>query len=127
LKCKVFIAPLIHLLITRVTVVKIKSGYERMKMTFDQAIPASPDKSRYFLGIKNANHFSVVAKPDPTVDISFLDTQDGVMPQETAHQILKEKITAFFNYYLKGDRTAYPFLNPAIVQKQWFVEDYYEK
>jgi hypothetical protein len=38
-----------------------------------------------------------------------------------------KKITAFFNYYLKGDRTAYLFLNPAVVQKQWFVEDYYAK
>jgi hypothetical protein len=104
-----------------------KSGYERMKLTFDQAIPVSTDKSRYFLGIKNANHFSIVLKPDPTVDISFLDTKEGVMPQDMAHQIFKEKITAFFNYYLKGDKSAYLSLSPAIVQKQWFVKDYYTK
>jgi hypothetical protein len=62
-----------------------KSGYERMKLTFDQAIPVSTDSSRYFLGIKNANHFSIVGKPDPTVDVSFLDTQEGTMSQEMAH------------------------------------------
>jgi len=87
-----------------------KTGYERIKYTFLNYVPASSDNSRYLLGIKGANHLSICNRPDPMVDRSFLDEKDGIISSYIAHQVMQEKITAFLQYYIKNDATALPVL-----------------
>ncbi len=87
-----------------------KSGYERIKYTFNNYVPASSDNSRYLLGIKGANHLSIGTKPDPMVDRSFLDEKDGIISTYLAHQVIQEKVMAFLQYYIKNDANALPIL-----------------
>lgn len=79
------------------------SGWERIKYTFNNYIDSSADNSRYLIGIRGANHLSIGTRPDPYFDRSFLDRKDGIMSSYMAHRIMKEKITAFVEYYAKGN------------------------
>ncbi|MCX8043459.1 MAG: hypothetical protein N3B18_04960 [Desulfobacterota bacterium] len=99
-----------------------KTGYERIRYTFDNYVPPSSDNSRYMLGIKGANHLSIATKPDPMVDRSFLDEKDGIISTYLAHQVMKEKITAFLQYYIKGETDALPVLTNSATDP--FIFDY---
>ncbi len=89
------------------------SGYDRIKYTFENYIPASDDNSRHLLIIKGANHLSIAAGPDPTVDRSFWDQKEGIISRIVAHDIIKEKTTAFLEYYIRGEASAKTVLDAA--------------
>jgi hypothetical protein len=102
-----------------------KSGYERIKYTFENYIPASANNSRHLIGIKGANHLSIGTKPDPMIDRSFLDEKDGIISSYIAHRILQDKITAFLEYYTKGNASAFPVITES--GSDPFVFDYAAK
>lgn len=82
------------------------NGWERIKYTFDNYVPASTDNSRHLLGITDANHLSIGTRPDPMVDRSFLDEKDGIISSYVAHRVIQEKITAFLECYITGTASA---------------------
>jgi hypothetical protein len=98
------------------------TGWERIKYTFDNYVNNSTDSSRYLIGIKGANHLSFGTRPDPMVDRSFLDEKDGIISSFIAHRILKEKITAFLECYIRGDSTAKSVLTGSASEP--FIYDY---
>lgn len=99
-----------------------KTGYERIKYTFDNYVPASSNSSRYILGIKGANHLSIGTKPDPMVDRSFLDEKDGIISSFIAHRVIQEKVTAFLEYYTKSNADALPVITGS--GSEPFITDY---
>lgn len=102
-----------------------KSGYERIKYTFENYISASSNNSLHLIGIKGANHLSIGTKPDPMVDRSFYDEKDGIISTYIAHRIIQEKITAFLEYYTKGIVSALPVITGS--GSEPFIFDYVAK
>ena len=101
------------------------SGYNRMKHTFENFIPPSLDYSRHMVVIKGANHLSIATMPDPMVDRSFLDEKEGIISRTVAHQIMREKVTAFVEYYVRGNPSALSVLTES--EESPYVLEYASK
>lgn len=102
-----------------------RSGYDRIRYTFDTYVPASGNASRYMIGIRGANHLSIGTRPDPAVDRSFLDDKDGIISAHIAHRVIAEKVTAFLQVYTRNDSAALPIITGS--GSEPFIFDYAAK
>jgi len=98
---------------------------ERVKMTFNQAIPGGKNDS-YLLLVRNANHTNFANSADPTVDRSFQEQQHSqnpfVLSNKKAHRIFKNYLVAFLKTYVEGSTEAKSILEQA--SNDWFVSDF---
>ncbi len=98
---------------------------ERVKLTFEQAIPEGNNYS-YLLLVRNANHSNFANSADPTVDRSFQEQQHCqnplVLPSKKAHRIFKNYIVAFLKTYVEDSSEAKSTLEKA--SHDWFITDF---
>jgi hypothetical protein len=89
---------------------------ERVKMTFEQVIPAN-NNNNYLLLVRNANHSDFANATDPTVDRSWQEKQHNqnplVLNNKAAQRIFKNYITAFLKTYVENNTAAKPILEKA--------------
>jgi len=98
---------------------------ERVKLTFERAIPEGNNYS-YLLLVRNANHSNFANSADPTVDRSFQEQQHCqnplVLPSKKAHRIFKNYIVAFLKTYVEDSSEAKSILEKA--SHDWFITDF---
>lgn len=89
---------------------------ERVKMTFEQAIP-SGNNYNYLLLVRNANHSDFANSADPAVDRSWQEQHHNqnplVLSNKAAQRIFKNYITAFLKTYVENNTAAKPALEKA--------------
>jgi hypothetical protein len=101
---------------------------ERVKMTFEQAVPDN-NNNNYLLLIRNANHTDFANSADPTVDRSWQEPQHSqnplVLSNKAAQRIYKNYITAFLKTYVENNAEAKAVLEKAA--RDWSIADFQTK